>query len=93
MMIMAYLATPIVLDPTVLYALFVWGLLWKGLALWYSARNKQKKWFLALLIINSVGILSILYLFLFSKTPLLNEMEKWGKRMSRKKGSRRKRKR
>ena len=45
----------------------VWSLIWKGLALWKSARFGQKGWFVALLILNTVGILDILYLYVFSK--------------------------
>jgi uncharacterized membrane protein YedE/YeeE len=40
---------------------------WKGFALWRAAELKQKKWFIALLVINTIGILEILYLFVFSK--------------------------
>jgi len=47
--------------------LVVWSLIWKGLALWKSAQRKEKTWFVALLIINTVGILEILYLYVFSK--------------------------
>lgn len=39
-----------------------WDLFWRGLALWKSARKEQKYWFVALLIINSVGLLPIIYL-------------------------------
>lgn len=45
----------------------IWSLAWKGLGLWISARNNDKAWFVALLIINSAGILEIFYIFLFSK--------------------------
>ena len=45
----------------------VWSLIWKGFALWKSAEKKQLVWFIALLIINTVGILEILYIFIFSK--------------------------
>jgi len=44
-----------------------WTLFWKGWALWRSARLSQKKWFIVLLVLNTVGILEILYLFVFSK--------------------------
>ena len=50
-----------------LIALMIWSLIWKGLALWKSARLGHKKWFIAMLIINTAGILEILYLFVFSK--------------------------
>ena len=45
----------------------LWTLPWKGLALWKSARKNHKKWFIALLIINTLAILEILYIFIFSK--------------------------
>ena len=34
----------------------------KGFALWYSAKREQTIWFVALLVINSIGILPIIYL-------------------------------
>lgn len=45
----------------------IWSLIWKGIALWKAARNTDKWWYIALLIINTVGILEILYIFVFSK--------------------------
>ncbi len=36
----------------------------KGFALWRSARKEQNVWFIALLIINSMGILPLIYLVL-----------------------------
>ena len=45
----------------------VWSMFWKGLALWRSARLGSKKWFVALLVLNTVGILEILYIYVFSK--------------------------
>jgi hypothetical protein len=47
--------------------LSIWSLIWKGLALWKSARFGHKKWFIVMLVLNTVGILEILYLFVFSK--------------------------
>ena len=43
--------------------LLIWSLFWKGKALWRAARAHHTKWFVALLIINTFGILDILYLF------------------------------
>lgn len=37
------------------------------MALWRAAELKHKKWFLALLVVNTAGIVEILYLFVFSK--------------------------
>ena len=39
----------------------------KGFALWRAAQLAQKKWFIALLIINTFGILELVYLFFISK--------------------------
>lgn len=47
--------------------LMIWGIVWKGLALWRAAHNENKAWFIVLLLVNTVGILEILYLFVFSK--------------------------
>ena len=38
-----------------------------GIALWKAAINNHKKWFIMLLVINSLAILEILYIFVFSK--------------------------
>src|SRR5262245_34205161 len=43
--------------------LMVWSLFWKGLALWHSAQRRQPWWFVAVLLINTAGILEIVYLF------------------------------
>jgi hypothetical protein len=48
-------------------ALFVWTIAWKGLALWKAARQGKKEWFIPLLIINTLGILEILYIYVFSQ--------------------------
>lgn len=41
----------------------VWTLPWKGYALWLAARNNHKLWFIALLIVNTLAILEIIYIF------------------------------
>ena len=58
-----------VLNPNspILYILIAWTMIWKGAALWHSARNKQLGWYLVLLIVNTVGILEIIYLIFFKK--------------------------
>jgi len=35
--------------------------------LWKSAKNSQKWWFVAMLVINTMAILEIVYIFYFSK--------------------------
>ncbi|MBI5221096.1 MAG: hypothetical protein HY978_04680 [Candidatus Liptonbacteria bacterium] len=48
-----------------------WSLPWKGVAIWKAIRRQHKIWFLALLVINTLGILEILYLFVFSRNEKL----------------------
>ena len=47
--------------------IFVWTYIWKLLALWKSARKGSAVWFIVLALVNTVGILEILYIFVFSK--------------------------
>jgi hypothetical protein len=44
--------------------LVIWSTVWKGIAMWRSGRRDQKVWFVAILILNTVGILEIIYLLL-----------------------------
>ncbi len=48
-------------------ALVAWSLAWKGVALWKAARNNQMYWFAALMVINTVGILEIIYIYVFAQ--------------------------
>lgn len=47
--------------------MILWDLMWKGMGLWKAARNEEKYWFIAILIINSLGIVPILYIYVFQK--------------------------
>jgi methionyl-tRNA synthetase len=47
--------------------LLLWTLYWKVRALWKAARRGEKVWFGVLLLVNTIGILEILYLYVFSK--------------------------
>jgi len=42
--------------------MIIWSTVWKGLALWEAGKRKEKKWFIILFIINTLGILEIIYL-------------------------------
>src|SRR3989344_7293926 len=66
------------MPPFALFIIFLWSLLWKGLALWRAVRNEQRNWFIALLVVNSIGILEIAYLFGFAKKKMkLEELKFW----------------
>ncbi|PJE68563.1 hypothetical protein COU96_03250 [Candidatus Shapirobacteria bacterium CG10_big_fil_rev_8_21_14_0_10_38_14] len=51
--------------------ILAWSLVWKGWALWRASKNDQKYWFIALLLLNTVGILEIIYLTFFQKKDRL----------------------
>lgn len=60
------------LTPGMIFALViigVWELIWKGIALWKCGRNNQLAWFVFILILNTVGILPIIYIAFFQKKP------------------------
>ena len=45
----------------------LWTIPWKGFALWKSARRGDRGWFILLLLVNTLAIFEILYIFFFSK--------------------------
>ncbi|MBU6321078.1 MAG: hypothetical protein KGI78_04510 [Patescibacteria group bacterium] len=52
-------------SPVLLAVAALWTLAWKGFALWYAARGEQKGWFVVMLVVNTLGILEIIYLIWF----------------------------
>jgi methionyl-tRNA synthetase len=57
----------------------VWTIPWKGMALWRAAGNRSVAWFVILLIVNTLGILDIVYIFAFSgKKDAPQPVEKQG---------------
>jgi len=64
-------------EPTGFFAGIVvvslWSLVWKGFGLWHSARNKQKRWYVAMLVLNTAGLLPIIYLIWFKPKKVVRE--------------------
>jgi hypothetical protein len=63
-------------------ALAIWEMAWKGVAMWKAAQKKQLKWYIALFVINSMGILSIAYIYQdkilpFIPKPIKNLFNRW----------------
>ena len=54
---------------TGIFLIVAWSLFWKGFALWYAAKRGEQWWFIALLLINTVGIFEIIYIFFIAKVP------------------------
>jgi hypothetical protein len=57
---------PVTLN-LVLILLTLWTIPWKVYSVWLAVKNNHKKWFVALLIINTIGILEIFYIFRIAK--------------------------
>jgi len=47
--------------------IILWVMPWKGVALWKAAKKSEKWWFIILLVVNTLAVLEILYIFIFSK--------------------------
>ena len=45
----------------------IWTLVWMGIAMWRAARKRDKVWFVVFLLVHTLGLLEILYIFWFSK--------------------------
>lgn len=59
------------IEPTwTMFLLLIWTITIKGIALWKASQNNSKYWFIVLLIINTFGILELLYIFIISKNKL-----------------------
>ena len=54
-------------NQFLLVLIIFWILPWKGVALWKAARLEDKWWFVALLVLNTLAILEIIYIFVISK--------------------------
>jgi hypothetical protein len=50
----------------ILVILFLWEAVWKLIAMWKAGRNNQMVWFIVIAIVNTLGILPIVYI-LFSR--------------------------
>ncbi len=54
-------------DPkqtALLITITLWELIWKGFGMWRAGRRNQPIWFILILILNTFGILPIVYLIL-----------------------------
>jgi len=68
-------------NPLVTLLLLIWVLPWTGVALWKAAQREDKIWFIVMLVINTLGILEIFYIFVVAK-----ELTFWQKITSKVKG-------
>jgi hypothetical protein len=68
------IASYLVSHQWVIILAILWMLPWKGVALWKAARNQSIVWFIAIFILNTLGIVEIIYILFFSKKkePIVN---------------------
>ncbi|MBI4187801.1 MAG: hypothetical protein HY529_01195 [Chloroflexi bacterium] len=50
-----------------LLASIAWSMVWKGIGLWRAGRNTHLVWFIILLVVNTLGILELIYILAFSR--------------------------
>ncbi len=55
------------MNPYTILAIALWTLPWKAWALWLSARRGDIWWFLAMIILSTLGVIEIIYIFLIAK--------------------------
>ncbi|HEX6849623.1 MAG TPA: DUF5652 family protein [Chitinophagaceae bacterium] len=51
----------------VIIGLVIWEIVWKIIAMWRSARNNDIIWFVCIAILNTLGVLSIIYILTHQK--------------------------
>lgn len=52
-----------IIGGILIFLLAICAVVLKGYALWHAARRDDKGWFIALLIVNTLGILELIYLY------------------------------
>jgi len=55
------------LNEQFLTLFLLWSIFWKGLALWKSSQKKHLVWFIILLVVNTLGLLEIAYIFFLNR--------------------------
>ena len=52
----------------------IWTMVWKGIALWRAGRNGNMVWFIVMFILNTLGIVEIVYIFVFSRRKEMQQV-------------------
>lgn len=69
----------VLLVVVVLLIVAIWDIVWKLLAMWRASKRNEPVWFVLIMIINSMGIVPILYL-IFTKEPKKENVKKKNRR-------------
>lgn len=54
-------------DNWLIVLAILWSLPWKGWALWRASHKNDRVWFVVLFLVNTVGLLDMVYLFFISE--------------------------
>ena len=60
-------------HPALFALMITWSIAWKGFALWKAGKNRDFIWFVILLIVNTFGILEMVYLFAIKNKEIKSE--------------------
>lgn len=61
-----------IFETIIIVILTIWSILWKCYSVWHAAKQNHKKWFIALVILNTIGILDMIYVFRVLKKDFKN---------------------
>jgi len=59
-------------ETTLFISLVVWDLAWRSAGVWKSTKNNQPVWSVLFVLFQTIGILPILYIFVFSRMRKTN---------------------
>ncbi|MFA5061178.1 MAG: DUF5652 family protein [Candidatus Pacearchaeota archaeon] len=69
----------VILSPALtllILVVVIWDAVWKIIGSWRAGRNNQPVWFVFILILNTIGILPIIYLTWFQKNKNPKTLQK-----------------
>lgn len=66
-------------ELIIVIILAIWTILWKAYSVWNAVKHNHKKWFIALLILNTIGILDMFYVFKVLKKDVKTVKKDFGR--------------
>lgn len=64
---LSQISTELGINVWLLAIILIWTAVWKLYGLWKSARNSHIAWFIVIALLNTIGIIPILYIYVFEK--------------------------
>jgi len=82
-------STSLGISLPILIVILIWDLTWRCFGVWKSTKNNQPIWSIVFVLFQTIGILPILYIFVFSKMNK-KTLAKTSKKSTKKKSKRKK---